>query len=71
MNRVAKDYIDSNLNTDSIINSLLSNLCKADEEMLPAPATVGNKLVPDQAVNTTLEVLVQPVNESFASAFVE
>lgn len=39
--------------------------------MLPAPATVGNKLVPDQAVNTTLEVLVQPVNESFASAFVE
>jgi hypothetical protein len=47
MNRVAKDYIDSNLNTDSIVNSLLSNLYKADEEMLPAPATVGNKLVPD------------------------
>lgn len=47
MNRVAKDYLDSNLNTDTIVNSLLSSLYKADEECIPAPATVGNKLVPE------------------------
>jgi hypothetical protein len=47
MNRVAKDFIESNLNTDSVINALISDLYKADEDMLAAPATVGNKLVPD------------------------